>query len=141
MSFNTWGHRRNKTRYGNEPVPMPSGHSYRSKLEASVHQILLVMEKAGELNQIEREVSIRLPPHNRRWVVDFRVWDLKLGCVVWHEAKGAEQDRWKHLLDLWPIFGPAPLSVWHGDWKRPLITETIERMDDVTLAQARERAR
>lgn len=56
--------------------------------------------------------------------VDFRV-TLKNGRVEYHEAKGREFPRWKKFVRWWRKEGPAPLTVWKGTWKRPIIAETI----------------
>jgi hypothetical protein len=76
--------------------------------------MLRQLEKAGELNSLECQVSIRLGPKNRRWILDFKYYDLKLKKEVWADFKGYETDRWHHLTDLWILAGPAPLRVYKG---------------------------
>lgn len=56
--------------------------------------------------------------------VDFRV-ALKNGRAAYHEAKGKELERWKEFVAWWRKDGPAPLHVWKGTWKRPLLAEVI----------------
>jgi Protein of unknown function (DUF1064) len=102
-----------------------AGRSFDSKGERDCYQMLLLMQKAGEISNIECQVSVRLGPNKRRWIMDFKYFDNRLNEEVWADFKGFETDRWQHLLDLWTLEGPARLRVYKGKGLQIVVSEEI----------------
>jgi hypothetical protein len=101
------------------------GRSFHSQGERDCYQYLRLLEQAREISRLECQVSIRLGPRNRRWVLDFKYFDEKLGDYVYADFKGFETDRWHHLIDLWILYGPTPLRVYKGRGLNMTIAEEI----------------
>ena len=116
------GKRTNK--YGARRTEL-SGRSFASKGEADCYLYLKALETAKEIHSLECQVTVRLGPNQRRWVLDFKYFDVKRGETVWADYKGYEPDRWKHLLDLWVLEGPGPLIVYKGRGLRMMVAETV----------------
>lgn len=119
-----------KHKYGAEKVKSASGYSYASKLECSVHAMLVLREKAGEIKilQIQPVVKIELPPGSgNRWGCrpDFKCLDIASGKEFYVEAKGLECDRFKATRFIWIAAGPAPMELWKGTHQRPVLVEII----------------
>lgn len=87
------------------------GHGFRSKLEASVYQMLLLLEIAGKIKDIRREQSIELLP-NMKHKIDFIVYDLEKDTDVLIEAKGFEDATWIEKKKIYKLFSPLPLQIW-----------------------------
>lgn len=98
---------------------------FASKLEAAVHQILRLREKAGEISDIQRgrvELTCGIT-----WNVDFNFIDKTSGKRVWCEAKGVETERYRLCLKLWRGgHGPGLLEIWKGNWRRPTLVEIVK---------------
>ncbi len=120
------------TKYGNvRSESLADSRSFASKLERRTYETLRLREKAGDISDLETQVSIVLGPNKRRWIMDFRF--RCGGWVYYADAKGIETDRWKHLLDLWAIEGPGPLEVWKANSRgEPVLAQTIERKETTT---------
>ena len=98
---------------------------FSSKLESAVHQILLLLERAGEITDIKQQVCVELIC-GIRWKVDFSYTCVASGEQIWAEAKGLETDRYRICKKLWEGgFGPGPLEIWKGNWRKPIMVETI----------------
>lgn len=100
------------------------GRSFASKGERDCYQMLLLMEKAGEIDSIECQVTTHLTAGITH-KTDFKVWDLKLGENVWVEYKGFECDRWRIIKKLWKEFGPGRLQVYKGYGLKMKMTDEI----------------
>jgi len=87
------------------------GYNFSSKLEARVYESLKLRVAAGELFDLECQVTVRLTRARLRWVIDFKAKDAD-GNDLYFEAKGLEFPRWKLLVKLWPYYGPSKLEVW-----------------------------
>lgn len=96
-------------KYGNTPVTV-LGDSYRSKREAARHQDLLLMQKAGEITGLTREVAFVLAPGVKimderarppiRYVADF-VYCMPNGMTIVEDCKGFRTPVYKikrHLM-------------------------------------------
>ncbi len=101
------------------------GRSFHSKAERSCYEMLKVLVIQGDIRDLQCQVSIRIGPKNRRWILDFRYFDNQISEYVWADYKGFETDRWLHLVDLWILQGPAPLRVYSGYGQRMKVVETI----------------
>jgi hypothetical protein len=99
---------------------------FPSKLEYAVHEILLERERAKEISDIKRQVRVELTKAAIATKIDFSFLERSTNEIVYCEAKGMEQDRWKLLKRLWAFYGPGKLEVWGGSWNRPRIKEIIE---------------
>lgn len=96
-----------------------------SKLEAAVHQILLIREKAGEISDIQQQCAVDLSC-GIKWKVDFSFLNNFSGEKVWAEAKGVETERYRICLKLWRGGnGPGKIEIWKGDYRRPTCVEII----------------
>jgi hypothetical protein len=101
------------------------GRSFHSTAEGNCYLMLKLLQKAGEISNLECQVTIRLGPNKRRWILDFKYYDNKLGEEVWADFKGFETDRWNHLLDLWALEGPARLRVYKGRGLKIFVAEEV----------------
>lgn len=118
-----------KNKYNAVRSKSSDGRSFHSKGECNCYEFLRRLERTGEISDLKCQVSIRLGPNKRRWILDFKYFDNEIGKDVWADFKGFETDRWKHLLDLWVLEGPAPLRVYSGYGFKVRVTETITPMD------------
>lgn len=111
-------------KYGNQRTNF-SGYSFDSKLETSVYQQLLLMEKAGEIKDIVVKPNIFLTEAMIRMIPDFKAFHIKEGIEFYHEAKGFQDRVWGLKLKLYKVYGPGPYVIWKGNYKRPFIDDTI----------------
>lgn len=116
--------RKNKHKYGATRVSH-AGYSFASKLEASVFQMLTLMERAGEIADIQVQDTVYLTDARIQFIPDFKYKNLKTGEYEWAEAKGFERPEWKIKRKLWMYYGFGPLHIWKGTWIKPVLIETI----------------
>lgn len=102
-----------------------AGYSFQSKLEAAVYSILKLREKAQEIEIIQLQAKILLPPADIEYRPDFKIRDLKTDKIIYVEAKGFESPEWRLKLKLYKVVGPAPLELWKGSHNKPILTEII----------------
>src|SRR5258708_4811818 len=69
-----------------------AGRSFASKFEAEIYKLLCLRESSGEVRDIKCQDHVFLTDARVEYIPDFRVFDNKLGELVWHEAKGFETD-------------------------------------------------
>ena len=102
---------------------------FPSKLEASVYQMLLLREKAGEIKNIRRQHAVQFAC-GPRWKVDFSFTDCATGETVYCEAKGAELETYrlkKRMYAGCPVLESAgKLEIWKGTYARPVLVEEIK---------------
>ncbi len=98
-------------KYRNKPCVV-GGEKYRSHRERDRHQTLLLMQKAGRIAGLVREVPFVLAPAVKilgeararpalRYYADFVYSDVRSGTVVVEDAKGKPTPVWrlkKHLM-------------------------------------------
>jgi hypothetical protein len=95
------------------------GRNFGSKFEAAIYQMLKLREKAGEIRDIETQVSVRLTKAPLHYIADFKFFDLVLNEPVWAEAKGFETPVWRIKLCLWKHgYGPGRLEIYRGTHQR-----------------------
>lgn len=116
--------RKNKHKYGATRVSH-AGYSFASKLEASVFQMLTLMERAGEIAEIQVQDTVYLTDARIQFIPDFKVKNLKTGEYEWHEAKGIATPQFQIKRKLWMYYGPGLLNIWKGTWIKPVLIETI----------------
>lgn len=98
-------------KYRNKPCEV-GAEKYRSQRERDRHQALLLLQRAGRIAGLVREVQFELAPgvliqgekRKRpalRYVADFVYSDVQLGRVVVEDAKGMQTPVYrlkKHLM-------------------------------------------
>lgn len=98
-------------KYNNTPVQI-GAEKYRSKREAARHQELLLLQRAGKITGLTREVPfvladrVKIDGEKRarpavKYVADFVYSDVRCGDVVVEDAKGFQTPLYrlkKHLM-------------------------------------------
>jgi len=120
---------RSKQKFGAKRMTN-DGYSFASKLESALYDHLKLLQGAGEIENIRVQDHVKLTRAGIKYIPDFRVYDKKLGCDVWHEAKGFETPEWRLKRRLWMYYGPGRLTVWVGSASRLAIKEilTVEEL-------------
>jgi len=98
-----------KPKYGNRRVFDPRWGLFDSKLELGRRKALDLLERAGEIRFLGRQVTFQLQWDMQgkcieRYRVDFLYVDVHTGTgiVVAEDVKGAETAKWKKVQKLWP---------------------------------------
>jgi hypothetical protein len=115
---------RRGNKYGAVKVTGDEG-SFDSKGEAELFGTLKLMERAGELSNIRRQVVIQLT-QKVKWRADFVAFDERKKRDEIHEFKGFQDLRFKVLLQLIPEFCPLPVKIWGKKGSRLFISKEIE---------------
>lgn len=110
---------------GNTNSTCSLNHSHRSKLESAVCEILRLRELAGEIKILQVEDHLYLSLARIGYVADFKCLDVATNKEFWVEAKGFANDRWPMKKKLYKFYGPGALQIWTGDYRRPVLSETI----------------
>ena len=111
------------TKYGSHKVTY-QGHSFASKLEAAVYQILMLRMRAKEIDSIQCQDHVYLTLARISYIADFRCVDSK-GDTFWVEAKGFPTPEWAIKKKLWKFYGEGRLELWTGSHRSPKLTEEI----------------
>lgn len=118
----------NRNKYGNKKVEHEGGRSFGSQFEAALFSQLSLLEKAGELRNIQCQVHVRLLGREPDvvYIPDFSAEDRRLNWeTVYFEAKGYETPEWRIKRRLWHHFGPGRLRVFKGSAKSFKMVEEI----------------
>ena len=88
-----------QNKYGNEKTVV-DGITFASRKEASHWQELKMLEKAGEITGLVRQLRIELIPKTRLYracyyVADFVYFDKKEKKTVYEDVKGAKTEVYK----------------------------------------------
>jgi len=88
-----------ESKYHNRRVTV-DGISFQSVKEASRWQELRLMERAGEITLLARQVKIELVPKSNLfravyYVADFVYYDKRTGKTVYEDVKGVRTDVYK----------------------------------------------
>jgi hypothetical protein len=124
-----------RNKYGAKKTTCSLGHPHPSQLEASVCEVLILRQRAGEIRELKYQATVHLA-FGIKWKVD---WEFEQRCKVtisgvctetwWQmfaEAKGAETRDYRLKKRMWKEgCGPAPLEIWKGTAKRPVLVETV----------------
>ncbi len=98
---------------------------FASKLEASLYDLLILREKAGEINQIRSQPRVLLSDAKISWKVDFSAHHIPTNQTLYFEAKGVSTADFRIKLKLWRFYGPGPLELWKGNYQKPELVEII----------------
>jgi hypothetical protein len=101
------------------------GHSFASKGEASLYDLLLLREKAGQIKDIRHQHQITFIDTVVNWRVDYSFWSNELNETVYAEYKGMETPDFVVKKNLWRTHGHGLLELWYGNYKNPYLKETI----------------
>lgn len=116
MRFNKFGRKRVEK----------AGITFDSKAESSVHDILLLREKAKELKITGIHVRVIIDPEaDIRWVADFQCLDLLTNEIIFIECKGFETPEWRLKLKIIRARFPFKVEIWKGSYKKPYLDEII----------------
>lgn len=114
-----------KSKYGNDRV-QSAGMSFQSNGERDCYQLLMLLERAGNIKFVKPQDHVYLTEARIAYVADFKVLDLEHGGQeTWVEFKGFETDVWRIKRRLWMFYGPGPLWVYKGHGLRMNRVETI----------------
>ena len=120
----TWG---KKNKYNAVKV-FRYGRNWPSKLELSVYEMLLMMERGGKLRDLKCQVTVRFHTYDfgkTTMIPDFRAFDIPLNEEIYIEAKGMPTPTWNRKKKAWAIGGPGKLFVYGGNWQRPKLMQVI----------------
>ena len=90
-----------------------AGLSFDSKAESKLHDNLLLMEKAGEIQILKLQDRVHLAA-GIHTIIDFKVYDNARGQEVWIECKGFQTPEWILKKKLWKVFGPGLLRIYYA---------------------------
>lgn len=87
-------------KYGNKKVRLPDGTVYDSKKEYKRHMELMLLQMAGEISDLKRQVPYELIPKQDgeravTYVADFVYKDARTGEEVVEDCKGFKTDVYK----------------------------------------------
>ena len=97
----------------------PLNEGWDSQEERRYYQRhLVLLEKAGEISNLRRQVRVDLHIGQRYMRLDFAYYDHHLDCEVWEDWKGAGWKKnnwfkdWKLKADMWAAgLGPGLLRI------------------------------
>lgn len=112
-----------RPKYGNTKVTV-DGHTFDSKLEASVWALLKQDMAAGKITTIERQPRIALSKAEIGFRPDFRV-TYPDGTTALVEAKGKETKDYRIKLRLFVAYGAERLRIFKGSARRPAEVECV----------------
>ena len=87
-------------KYGNKKIRLPDGTVYDSKKEYKRHMELMLLQRAGEISDLKRQVKYELIPKQDGeravyYVADFVYKDSRTGEEVVEDCKGFRTDVYK----------------------------------------------
>ena len=87
-------------KYGNKKIRLPDGTVYDSKKEYKRHMELMLLQRAGEISDLTRQVKYELIPKQDGeravyYVADFVYKDSRTGEEVVEDCKGFRTDVYK----------------------------------------------
>lgn len=113
-----------KNRYNNVPTEK-NGQSFASKAEAALFEYLCLLEKAGEITDIRSQQHVYLTDARILYIADFSAIKVSTGDRIWMEQKGFETAVWRIKRRLWQWYGPGPLQIFKGDYRKISLYEEI----------------
>lgn len=87
-----------------------AGYRFDSKGERERAETLKLMERAGEISDLEFQCKVHLVA-DINWKLDFRYRDNRLGEVVYEDFKGMETPVYRLKYKLWKEFGEGRLII------------------------------
>jgi hypothetical protein len=87
-------------KYGNKKIRLPDGTVYDSKKEYKRHMELMLLQRAGEIHDLKRQVKYELIPKQEGeravcYVADFVYTDTRTGEEIVEDCKGFRTDVYK----------------------------------------------
>ena len=92
-----------RSKYGNEKI-VADGQEFDSLLEYSRYRQLKILERAGEIKNLQRQVSFELQPRYKKgnktiraitYIADFVYVDVRTGKKVIEDTKGYRNEVYK----------------------------------------------
>ena len=103
--------RKRKHKYSGTRVQgITSSKSYPSMIERDYAEYLKIRERVGEITDIEEQPSVTLAG-GIRYKADFASVDKATDKQIFVDTKGLLSDRFRLIMKLWKVSGPAPLHV------------------------------
>ncbi len=108
-----------------------------SKAERTYWDQLQLLETAGDIRDLRRQVRVPLGIGQRYFRMDFVYWDNRLDEWIFDDFKGFATPEWKLKADIWAAgFGPGILRIttrkrkyYHHEDRHPADLDTlIERI-------------
>lgn len=86
-------------KYGNKKIRLPDGTVYDSKKEYKRHMELMLLQRAGKISDLERQVKIPLLPSQKdengkvieravTYIADFVYFDIERNKTIVEDTKG-----------------------------------------------------
>jgi len=101
------------------------GYSFASKCEAGLFQLLKLIEKAGEISNIQVQDHVYLTDARICMIPDFKILNTLTKESEWYEAKGFETTDYRIKRKLWTVYGPGKLHVYKCRGTTPYLHEVI----------------
>jgi hypothetical protein len=106
-----------RSKYGNVKTAS-KGVLLDSKLEADRYDELFLLQLAGEITDLRRQVWVSLPVNGMlicRWRVDFQYLDNRDGKLVWEDPKGKQTEPSRIKIRLArALFPNVRIEIWKG---------------------------
>ena len=101
--------RRRGSKYGARKTVTTDGITFDSKLESKRWEQLKLLEAAGMISQLDRQVKVKLTRANIGYIPDFVYTEN--GRRISEDIKGFSTDVFLLKKRLWKVYGPGPLRI------------------------------
>lgn len=101
------------------------GHKFPSLLERDLYVHLRLLEKLGEITDIELQPKVYLTLAKILYKPDFKALCLKRHTRIFYESKGAETSEWRIKRRLWLYYGDGTLYVYKRSGRTLKMTEEL----------------
>jgi hypothetical protein len=101
--------RRRGSKYGSRKTITADGITFDSRLEARRWKQLKLLQAAGMISQLDRQVKVKLTQANIGYIPDFVYTEN--GRRVHEDVKGLELPEFCIKKRLWKVYGPGPLRI------------------------------
>lgn len=126
MKHNFWAKLGKREKYGNRKQEL-AGHSFDSKLEKGLFDLLSLQASGGELRDLTHHPkTVYLSEARVIYKPDFSFINCATSEEEWAEAKGFETSDWRIKRRLWISYGPGKLHIYKGSAGRLTLIETLE---------------
>lgn len=102
---------RRRNKYNAQPQPAPLGErlGFASKDERDRYQQLKILERAGIISDVKRQQEIILTKARISYTADATY--IEDGVKIVEDYKGFIGERFRVIMQLWRVYGPAVLRV------------------------------
>lgn len=101
------------------------GFKFPSLGEGKCYNYLKQCERDNEIKILKLQDPIKLTKANIVFIVDFKVFDIKLNKEIWCEFKGVEPPVYRIKRRLWKAYGPGVLRVYKSKGTGVILIEEI----------------